>query len=145
MFYSQLRPQGPGQLQAPGLTADKDELWIKAILVGTVSYQAFLCFINTHGVGVSRALLGASEAVILLACLPIMARRILPGVLVLATFAGAMFCFLSLASGQLNIKTFRDLGGHCGRRGVEFHRRWAASASAAPACKSADAGVDELF
>jgi len=95
---------------ASGISGSQnDSRWITAILVATVTYQALLCFLNAHGLSASRALLGMSEGVILCACLPIIARRMLPGVLVAATFAGAMFCFLSLVSGQLNIKTFRDL------------------------------------
>jgi putative polymerase len=99
---------------APGAVSDalqlqRDQLWLIGIMVATVSYQAALCLINTYGINVSRALLGLSEGIILAACMPIIFRRIQPGVLLLATFAGAVFCLLALVSGQLNIKTVRDL------------------------------------
>lgn len=87
----------------------RDQRWLIGIVLATVSYQAGLCFLNTYGLNVSRALLGLSEGVILAACMPIIFRRIQPGVLLLAAFAGAVLCLLALSSGQLNIKTIRDL------------------------------------
>jgi len=87
----------------------RDQLWLIGVVLATVSYQAALCFLNTYGLSASRTLLGLSEGIILAACMPIIFRRIQPGVLLLATSAGAIFCFLALVSGQLNIKTIRDL------------------------------------
>jgi len=86
-----------------------DDRAIIAIVIATIAYQAVLCFLNGHGLSASRALLGLSEGVILTACLPFIARRLLPGVMIVIAVSGAMFCLQALLSGQLNIKTFRDL------------------------------------
>jgi putative polymerase len=61
-----------------------DEWLIIAILMASVTYQAFLCLMNTHFFTTSRAVVGIAECVIYLACLPILARRLLPGVIILA-------------------------------------------------------------
>lgn len=97
------------QFKQEAIQLKQDQLWLIGIVLATVCYQAALCLLNTYGLNVSRALLGVSEGVILAACMPIIFRRIQPGVLLLAAFAGAVFCLLALISGQLNIKTIRDL------------------------------------
>lgn len=94
---------------AEAIQLQRDQRWLIGIMLATVSYQAALCLLNTHGLHASRALLGLSEGIILAACMPVIFRRIQPGVLLLATSAGAVFCLLALVSGQLNIKTIRDL------------------------------------
>lgn len=123
MNYSHRNSQGdvnavatnfsPQLLNAPGslnhARANNDEPWIIGILIATVTYQAMLCMLNTQLHFASRGLVGVAEAIILLACLPFLARRLLPGVIIAATFTGAMLCLLSLLSGDLNIKAFRDL------------------------------------
>lgn len=86
-----------------------DDRMIVGIVIATACYQAILCLLNTHGLHASRALLGLSEAIILTACLPFITRRLLPGVMTVIAFCGAMFCLQSLVSGEVNIKTFRDL------------------------------------
>jgi putative polymerase len=86
-----------------------DDRMIIAIVIATVAYQAVLCLLNTHGLTASRTLLGLSEGIILTACLPFISRRLLPGVITIIAISGAMFCLQTLLSGQLNIKTFRDL------------------------------------
>ncbi len=86
-----------------------DDRVIMTIVIATACYQAILCLLNTHGLHTSRALLGLSEAIILTACLPFIARRLLPGVMTVIAFCGAMFCLQSLVSGEVNIKSFRDL------------------------------------
>ncbi|RZA01301.1 MAG: polysaccharide biosynthesis protein GumE, partial [Moraxellaceae bacterium] len=86
-----------------------DDRMIIAIVIATVAYQAVLCFLNSHGLSASRALLGLSEGIILMACLPFISRRLLPGVMIVIAISGGMFCLQALASGQINIKTFRDL------------------------------------
>lgn len=79
------------------------------ILVAVVSYQALLCLINTHAFGVSRALVGVSEGLIILASLPLILKRIVPGVVIFASLAAAMLCLLTILSGVPDIKAFRDL------------------------------------
>lgn len=86
-----------------------DQKMITGILLAAVGYQAVLCFMNTSGIRTSVAIVGLAEAMILLACLPILMRRLLPGVIALAMLAGAYFCLSALISGQLNPKNFRDL------------------------------------
>ena len=82
---------------------------VLGILVAAVSYQALLCLINTQVFSVSRAMVGLAEAVILAACLPLLVRRLLPGVIVILALMGALLCLLTLLSGELEIKAFRDL------------------------------------
>ena len=82
---------------------------ITFIVVAAVSYQALLCLANTLVMPASRALVGVTEAIILLACAPLLARRLLPGVTILACIAAATLCLLGLFNDQINIKAFRDL------------------------------------
>lgn len=82
---------------------------VVGIILASVCYQAFLCLFNTQFHFVSRAIVGASEGLIFVACLPIMARRLLPGVIILLLLTAALLAIASLFSGQLNIKAFRDL------------------------------------
>jgi putative polymerase len=82
---------------------------ITFIVVAAVSYQALLCLANTLVMPASRALVGVTEAIILLACAPLLARRLLPGVTILACIAAATLCVLGLFNDQINIKAFRDL------------------------------------
>lgn len=86
-----------------------DQKLIIGILLAAIGYQAFLCMMNTFGIRTSVAIVGLAEALILFACLPILMRRLLPGVIVIAVLAGAYFCLGALISGHLNVKTFRDL------------------------------------
>lgn len=102
------------QLPAAAVAANpavdvRERNWVLAILVAAVTYQALLCLLNTQIVSASRAMVGLAEAIILLACLPLLARRLLPGVLMLALLAGALLCLSALVSGTVNIKAFRDL------------------------------------
>lgn len=99
---------GAGTVSSPATDTHERNLVI-AILVAAVTYQAVLCLVNTQVMSASRAMVGLAEAVILLACLPLLARRLLPGILIVALLAGAMLCLLALFSGTLNIKAFRDL------------------------------------
>jgi len=107
-------PEGTDSLSLTPSPADSvgsrfDDRMIIAIVIATVVYQAVLCLLNTYGLSASRALLGLAEAVILTACLPFIARRLLPGVIIVIAICGAMFCLQAFASASLNIKTFRDL------------------------------------
>jgi len=87
----------------------RDQKMITGILLAAVGYQALLCFMNTSGIRTSVAVVGLAEALILAACLPILMRRLLPGIITLIMLACAYFCLSALVSGQLNPKTFRDL------------------------------------
>ncbi len=113
MSYGEVYSTAPGPLAQSHASAttgiDHDQKWITAILLAAVGYQALLCLINTFGIHTSVAIVGLAEALIMLACLPLLARRLLPGVIVIALIAGAYFCLAALISGQLNPKTFRDL------------------------------------
>lgn len=86
-----------------------DQRLVTLIVVASVSYQILLCWINTLVMPASRALVGLAEAIILLACVPLLMRRLLPGVVILACVAAAMLCVLGLVNEQLNIKAFRDI------------------------------------
>lgn len=99
----------PGLPSAPQVPSRFDQQLVCTILVASVSYQAVLCLINTQIMPASRAMVGLAEAIILSACLPFLARRLLPGVIILALLVGALLCLLTLFSGQVDIKAFRDL------------------------------------
>lgn len=86
-----------------------DQRLVTFIIVASVSYQALLCLINNFVIPASRPLVGMAEVIILLACVPFLARRLLPGVIVLACISAAMLCVLGLFNEQLNIKAFRDI------------------------------------
>lgn len=103
-------PELNSSTPAPSAATNQfDDRMIIAIVIATIAYQAVLCLLNTHGLTASRTLLGLSEGIILIACLPFISRRLLPGVITIIAISGAMFCLQTLVSGQLNIKTFRDL------------------------------------
>ncbi len=80
-----------------------------AILLACIGYQALLCLINTLAIPVSRTLIGVSESLILLACVPFLIKRLLPGTITLACVIAAALCLLALVNNQLNAKAFRDL------------------------------------
>lgn len=113
MEYAQRNPGTLGLMSSrpAAISANRypDEWIIIAILMASVTYQAFLCFLNTHFFTTSRAAVGIAESLIYLACLPILARRLLPGVLILALIASATLCLLMLISGIYDAKPFRDL------------------------------------
>jgi len=79
------------------------------IILASVCYQAILCLLNTQVHIASRALVGASEGLIILFCLPILARRLLLGVLILLLLTAALLTVSSLISGDLAVKALRDL------------------------------------
>lgn len=80
-----------------------------AIVIGAVCYQVALCLINTHLFPASRPLVGLAEAMLMLACLPLLLPRVLPGVVILASMTGAILCLLALFRGGLDVKGFRDV------------------------------------
>ncbi len=108
MDSMELRPLHQVSETSPELDKTARRLTI-AILLLAVSYQALLCLLNTKAFGVSRSMIGVAEAMIMLACVPLLMRRLLPGVIILICLVGAMFCLLTLVSGQINLKAFRDL------------------------------------
>jgi putative polymerase len=86
-----------------------DQRLLTFIIVASVGYQSLLCLINNFVMPASRPLVGLAEAIILLACAPLLVRRLLPGVVSLACAAAAILCVLGLLNEQLNIKAFRDI------------------------------------
>ena len=82
---------------------------IMGVMIAAVTYQAVLCLLNTLGIRTSAALVGVSEALILMACVPFLIRRLSTGAIILGLLAGAYVCLASLVSGQLNVKALRDL------------------------------------
>lgn len=113
MDYARLQSPATGMglaAKAAPLSAQRlDQRLVICIMVASVTYQALLCLSNTHFLPTSRALVGVAEGVILLACLPILVRRLLPGVIIIAMLVGAMLCLLTLFTGYIDIKAFRDL------------------------------------
>ncbi|HSC66577.1 MAG TPA: polysaccharide biosynthesis protein GumE [Cellvibrio sp.] len=86
-----------------------DQRLLTFIIVASVGYQAVLCLVNNFVIPASRPLVGLAEAIILLACAPMLMRRLLPGVVALACVAAAILCVLGMINEQLNIKAFRDI------------------------------------
>lgn len=104
----------PGSLATGGLPLantrpPQDQYLIVGVLLACIGYQAVLCFLNTAGFPMSRALIGLSEAIILVACVPFLVRRLLPGTIALGCIIGAVICLLTLVNNQFNAKSFRDL------------------------------------
>lgn len=108
-FYAPVLGLTPGHRQEALVLASWDAPWVMTIMTLAVAYQAILCFLYTFGIPTSAALVGLSEALIMLACLPILARRFLPGLIVIALLAGAWFCLATLLTGHINVKAVRDL------------------------------------
>ncbi|WP_323815147.1 polysaccharide biosynthesis protein GumE [Cellvibrio sp. NN19] len=103
-------PVAPAPLQMAGARPWlSDERLACIIIVATVCYQGALCFINSTIMPLNRTLLGASEALILLICVPLLLRRVLPGVLMLGAISLALLSLIWLITQQVNIKSFRDL------------------------------------
>jgi putative polymerase len=86
-----------------------DQRLLTFIIVASVGYQAILCLINNFIMPASRPMVGVAEAIILLACAPLLARRLLPGVVALACVSAALLCVIGLFNEALNIKAFRDI------------------------------------
>lgn len=86
-----------------------DQRIILGVIIAAVVYQALLCLLNTLGIRTSAAFVGASEALIIMACVPLLVRRLSKGAIIFALFAGVHLCLASIISGQLNIKALRDL------------------------------------
>lgn len=107
--------QYPGAALPADLPLTKERRWLTDqrlvifIIVASVGYQLGLCLLNTTVMSVSRAIVGLAEAVILAACVPLLLRRLLPGVLILACLCAAMLCILAIANEQINIKAYRDI------------------------------------
>ncbi|WP_331344432.1 polysaccharide biosynthesis protein GumE [Cellvibrio sp. UBA7661] len=99
----------PQSARALGTETGHEQLWVTGVLLAAVAYQALLCLMNTFGLHTSVAIVGLTEVLIMLACVPLLMRRLLPGLIMIALLAGAYFCIAALASGWLNPKTFRDL------------------------------------
>ncbi len=87
----------------------KADTYICLILVFAVTYQAFLCLLNTFGFPASIAVVGASEALIMGACLPILMRRMAVQLIAVLAISGAFFCLAGITSGQFNVKAVRDI------------------------------------
>lgn len=80
-----------------------------AVMLASIGYQALLCLLNTLVMPMSRALIGTSELLILLACTPLLAKRLLPGTIILCCLICGTLCLLALVNNQFNAKSFRDL------------------------------------
>lgn len=111
MAYLAATPGAAPVSDLPGLARQTgyEQKLIIAILLACIGYQALLCLLNTLVLPVSRAFIGASELIILLACIPLLAKRLLPGTIILACLIAGVLCVLTLVNGQLNAKAFRDL------------------------------------
>ncbi len=98
-----------GGLMGRNASIFTDQRIVVGIILASICYQAILCLVNTQVHIASRALVGASEGIIVLVCLPILARRLLSGAIILLLLTAALLTVSSLISGDLAIKAFRDL------------------------------------
>lgn len=98
-----------GSLAGTNASWFTEERIVIGLIIASVCYQAILCLLNTQLHIASRAVVGLSEALILAVCLPIIARRLLPGTIILILLIAAVLTLTSIFSGQINIKAFRDL------------------------------------
>lgn len=80
-----------------------------AVVIGAVVYQVALCLMNTHLFPASRAMVGLAEAMLMLACIPLLLPRLLPGVIIMVALTGATLCLLALFKGSVDLKGFRDV------------------------------------
>src|SRR3954464_8084046 len=108
-FNSAAHLPASGSLAHPTTSFFNEQRVVIGIILASICYQALLCLVNTQVHIASRALVGLSEAVIIAACLPILARRLLPGTIMLLLLISGLLVTSSLFSGDLNIKAFRDL------------------------------------
>ncbi|RYY02581.1 MAG: polysaccharide biosynthesis protein GumE [Gammaproteobacteria bacterium] len=108
-FNSAAHLPASGSLAHPTTSFFTEQRVVIGIILASICYQALLCLVNTQVHIASRALVGLSEAVIIAACLPILARRLLPGTIMLLLLISGLLVTSSLFSGDLNIKAFRDL------------------------------------
>ncbi len=108
-FNSAAHLPAKGSLENTNTSVFTEQRMVIGIIIASVCYQAVLCLLNTQIHFVSRAVVGISEAIILAACLPILARRMLPGVILLVLLISALLAVTTLFSGQVNIKAYRDL------------------------------------
>lgn len=83
--------------------------FVLAIFLAAAGYQLLLCFISTHGLPASRAMVGLAEVLIFAIGLPVIMLRLLPGTSLLILCSLGMLCLGVLVSGELNTKAFRDL------------------------------------
>jgi putative polymerase len=111
MAYLTATPDSTAVSSLPDIAGQslQEQRLIIAILLGCIGYQALLCFLNTLGITMSRAFIGLTEAIIMLACAPFLVKRLLPGTVTLACIIGGMLCLLALINNQFNAKAFRDL------------------------------------
>ena len=93
-----------GSLMGSDTSLVNEQRLVVGIILASICYQAILCLLNTQVHIASRALVGASEALIVLACVPILARRMLYGTTVLLLLTGALLTVSSLVSGELAVK-----------------------------------------
>jgi putative polymerase len=79
------------------------------IVLASLSYQAVLCVIHTHIAPISTAVVMASECVIFIACVSVLASRCSIAFLALLTAAFAYLLVFSIFRGHIDPKSFRDI------------------------------------
>ena len=108
--YYTIPSVAPAQLHTPQERAQlSDERLVCTIVVAATCYTLVLCFINNNIMALNRSLLGATEAIILLMCAPLLLRRLLPSVLILGAITIAQLCLIWAICQQINIKSLRDI------------------------------------
>lgn len=103
------QPLSNASLQSSTGGSTGERRWLALLLMAACGYQLLLCFISTHLHPASRALIGASEALLMVACLPWLLRQLRPGIMVLLALMVAYLCLTSLVADQLKLKALRDL------------------------------------
>ena len=79
------------------------------ILMGALVYQAILCALHTNVHSISMAGVGATEALIYLACFFVLVKRIRLEFLAVAAIVAAYLLLLAILRNQVDPKGFRDV------------------------------------
>ncbi|WP_230414087.1 polysaccharide polymerase [Collimonas silvisoli] len=105
-FYSNIKNFiFPGQAGSP-LPAGRMAFWI---LMFALVYQAVLCAVHTNVHAISVAGVGLAEALIYIACIAILIKRIRLEFVAVASLVAAYLLLMAILRNQLDPKGFRDV------------------------------------
>ena len=105
-----MQPGQPGQMAGSPAQAQlrlaTPAFWI---LLSALTYQALLCAIHTNLHNISMTDVALAEAVIYLACIVVLARRVQLELLVIGSLTAAYLLLWAILRNQLDPKGFRDV------------------------------------
>jgi putative polymerase len=95
--------------RAQAFEADSAGAWLTILILLTLSYHLGLCALNTHAAVGGRAVVAAAEFALLLAALPLVARRVSLGYCLVLALILANAVALALVRQSFDPKPLRDL------------------------------------